>query len=254
MIETVFLNELENGGSGQANVESWARRLHTIGEAVAITPTGADKTNIVGPGQETTTLDEDQSVGRMARHLGSDAFWYLNLSDGFTDMRGRAQREGHEGFRTSLETNAHIPRSLKEERVEIVLNAMYNIGLAVRDPQQRAALDRLISIAQSNSSESTHALEQYSAFVVMSHNNPRETSQALDKWYQAGANLRIPLYTFLNDHNSVIYQYGQRFYMNYPAMAGRIHELRIRYENVRVPTESERFERILEEIRSGRRQ
>lgn len=253
MIETVFLNELEAEGSGERNVEGWARRLHTVGEAVALTPTQGDRYSIVGPGQETLTLDEDQSIGRMSEHIAGDAYWYLNLSDGFTDMRGTAERAQHVDFRTSLETNARIPRSLKEERVEILLNAMYNIGMAVRDPQQRAALELLMNTASSAGANRQLAMLRFAEFVIMSHNNPRETSAALDRWYGHGANFAVSIHSFTPD-DSVIQDYGIRVVMNFPAMNEYEHNLRLQHENVRVPTESERFERILEEIRSGRRQ
>ncbi len=254
MIETVFLNEIESGGSGEQNLANWAARLERIGEAVALTPTQGDRYGIVGPGQETLTLDEDQSIGRMARHLSSQSFWYLNLPDDFTDMRGRAERVGHEEFRTSLETDAHIPRSMKEERIEVLLNAMYNIGLAVRDPQQHAALTRILDAAYGTGGDRAAATERFAEFMVMAHNNPMETKKALEAWYRRGANFSAPLHAFLQDHDSVIYDYGSRFVMNYPAMAAYEHDLRLRFQNVQVPTESERFARILEEIRNGTRQ
>ncbi len=253
MIESIFLNEVMGEGDGEQNVAAWARTLGTLGEGTSMVPTLGDRYGIVGPGQETLTLAPDQSVGRMSRYISSEGFWYLNLPTSFADTRSDYERGSHMGFRTSLETNARVPRSLAEERLEVALNAAYNIARASQSLESQRGLNYIAQIAENTQPENARqralALTRLAEFVGMAHNNPGDALKALSEWSRAGHRLNIALHTYA-PRDSIVQDYGARAVMNYPAMeeyATRVFAQR----GVRLPQETPAFERIRSNIRRG---
>lgn len=249
MLESVFLNETMASGSGDENVTAWEATLRQVGEGIALHPTLGDKYDIVGPGQETLTLADHQAVGSTSQYLRPAAYWFLNLPDGFTDNRSVEDQNAHRNHRTELETDARIPRSLQEERLEVALNARRNLADAALTPATEQALNLIADqIEHGTGDEKLAGRTRLAEYIGMAHNDPAGAQAAFIRWYRAGHHMNSPLYQFATDNGNV-HDYGMRMTQNFPAML-RFGE-HIRANVITLPSDTERFNHIRQQIRTG---